>query len=80
MAGIHRAPRRVEAQKLAAEKSRAAAQEVFRDPITTEISPLTKFWPAEDGHQDYFARHPDEGYCQFVIAPKIHKLAKKLGQ
>ena len=69
-----------EAQKLAAEKSRAEAHEVFRDPITTEIVPLLKFWPAEDYHQDYFAKHPEEGYCQFVIAPKIHKLVNKLGR
>jgi peptide-methionine (S)-S-oxide reductase len=63
-----------EAQKLAAEKSRAEAQTAFRDPITTEIVPLTKFWPAEDYHQDYFAKNPDQGYCSFVIAPKIEKL------
>jgi peptide-methionine (S)-S-oxide reductase len=63
------------AQKLAAEKSRAEAQKTLRDPITTEIVPLTKFWPAEDYHQDYFAKHPnDGGYCSLVIAPKIEKL------
>jgi peptide-methionine (S)-S-oxide reductase len=65
-----------EAQKIAAEKSRAEAQKTFRDPITTEIVPLTKFWPAEDYHQDYFAKNPDQGYCSFVIAPKIEKLKK----
>jgi len=63
-----------DAQKLAAEKSRAEAQKTFRDPITTEIVPLTKFWPAEDYHQDYFAKNPDQGYCSYVIAPKIEKL------
>lgn len=67
-----------EAQKAAAEKSKAKAAETFRDPITTEIVPLKKFWPAEDYHQDYFAKHPDAGYCQFVIAPKIKKLEHKL--
>lgn len=67
-----------EAQKAAAEKARAAAQQEFRDPITTEIVPLAKFWPAEDYHQDYFARNPNQGYCQFVIAPKIRKLEKTL--
>jgi peptide-methionine (S)-S-oxide reductase len=67
-----------DAQKLAAEQSRAEAKQVFRDPITTEIVPLTKFWPAEDYHQDYFAKNPNAGYCQFVIAPKIRKLEKKL--
>lgn len=67
-----------EAQKLAAEKSKAKAQETFRDPITTEIVPLKKFWMAEGYHQDYFAKNPGEGYCSFVIAPKIRKLEHKL--
>jgi len=67
-----------EAQKVAAEKSRDAASKVFRDPITTEIVPLTKFWPAEDYHQDYFAKNPNQGYCAYVIAPKIKKLEHKL--
>ena len=68
------------AQKAAAEKSRDAAAKVFRDPITTEIVPLTKFWPAEEYHQDYFARNPNAGYCSYVIAPKIKKLEHKLAE
>ncbi len=67
-----------DAQKAAAEKSRAAASAVFRDPITTEIVPLVKFWPAEDYHQDYFANHPEAGYCSYVIAPKVKKLKQSL--
>jgi peptide-methionine (S)-S-oxide reductase len=67
-----------DAQKAAAEQSRAKAQETLRDPIVTQIVPLTKFWPAEAYHQDYFAKNPDQGYCQFVIAPKIRKLEHKL--
>ncbi len=43
-----------EAQKKAAEKSKAAAAAHFKEPIVTEIVPLTKFYPAEDYHQDYF--------------------------
>ena len=66
------------AQKAAAEKSRAEAAKIFRDPITTEIVPLTVFWPAEEYHQDYFAKNPDAGYCQFVIAPKVQKLKAHL--
>ncbi len=66
------------AQKAAAEASRAAAAKVFRDPITTEIVPLKKFWPAEDYHQDYFAKNPNQGYCSFVIAPKVKKLEHML--
>jgi peptide-methionine (S)-S-oxide reductase len=67
-----------DAQKAAAEKSRGAASKVFRDPITTEIVPLTKFWPAEEYHQDYFRRNPNQGYCSFVIAPKIKKLEQEV--
>ena len=67
-----------EAQKAAAEKSRAKAREEFRDPITTEIVPLKKFWPAEAYHQDYFAKNPHAGYCSYVIAPKMRKLQKQL--
>ena len=61
-------------QKAAAEKSKAAAAQVFRDPITTEIAPLEKFWVAEKYHQDYFRLNPKAGYCAYVIAPKVKKL------
>jgi len=67
------------AQKAAAEKSRAKAAAEFRDPITTEIVALEKFWEAEAYHQDYFRRNPNQGYCAYVIAPKISKLRKELG-
>jgi len=67
-----------EAQKEIAEKSKAAAQERFEDPIVTEIVSLTKFYPAEDYHQGYFAANPNEGYCRAVIAPKVEKFEKKL--
>ena len=66
-----------EAQKAAAEKGKAAAQVHFDDPIVTEISPLTKFDPAEKYHQDYFRNNPGAGYCTFVIKPKVSKLMKK---
>jgi peptide-methionine (S)-S-oxide reductase len=69
-----------EAQRTAAEKSRADAAKRFRDPITTEIAPLKKFWPAEAYHQDYFANNPHQGYCAYIIAPKIKKLEHELGQ
>ena len=68
-----------EAQKAAAEMSRARAAREFRDPITTEIVPLEKFWEAEPYHQDYFRRNPNQGYCAYVIAPKVSKLRKELG-
>lgn len=65
-------------QKAAAEKSKAEAQKHFSKPIVTEIVPLTKFWPAEDYHQEYFELNPTAGYCRAVIAPKVEKFKKKL--
>ncbi len=65
------------AQKAAAEKSRAKAAQEFRDPITTELVPLEKFWPAEKYHQDYFRLNPNAGYCAYVIAPKVKKLKEQ---
>lgn len=67
-----------EAQKIAAEKSLAAAQKNFPSPIVTKIAPLGDFWPAEDYHRDYFAQNPEQGYCRLVIRPKIDKLKKHL--
>jgi peptide-methionine (S)-S-oxide reductase len=66
-----------EAQKAAAEQGRTAAQAHFDDPIVTEISPLPKFYPAEGYHQDYFRNNPTQGYCAYVIRPKVTKLQKK---
>jgi peptide-methionine (S)-S-oxide reductase len=66
-----------EAQREAAEKAKAAAQTEWNDPIVTEIAPLPKFYVAERYHQDYFAKNPNQGYCSFVIKPKISKLEKK---
>lgn len=65
-----------EAQKKAAEKSKAEAAIKFHQPITTEIVPLTKFYPAEDHHQDYFRKNPNVPYCAYVISPKLQKLQK----
>jgi peptide-methionine (S)-S-oxide reductase len=64
-------------QKQAAEAAKVAAAKIWDDPIVTEISPLPKFWPAEDYHQDYFAKNPSQGYCSFVIRPKVTKLQDK---
>ena len=43
-------------------------------PAVTEVEPLRAWWPAEDYHQDYFLRHPQQGYCAYVVAPKVRKL------
>ncbi len=49
-------------------------QHLWRHPIVTQVEPLTAFYPAEEYHHRYFARNPGQGYCQFVIAPKVAKL------
>jgi peptide-methionine (S)-S-oxide reductase len=67
-----------DAQKAAAEKSKAEAQKHFRSPIVTQIVPLTKFYKGEDYHQDYYRSNPNQGYCRAVIAPKVEKFEKKL--
>lgn len=69
-----------EAQKAAAEKSKAAAQAKFSAPITTEIVPLTEFFEAEAYHQDYFRKNPDQAYCWGVVKPKVDKAKKSLSK
>jgi peptide-methionine (S)-S-oxide reductase len=69
---------RDEAEKKAAEESMKAAQPRFSKPIVTQIVPLKKFYKAELYHQDYYQNNPEQGYCQFVIRPKVEKFEKKL--
>jgi len=49
---------------------------VWDAPIVTEVTPLTTFYAAEDYHQEYYVRNPNQGYCRMVIAPKVAKLRK----
>ncbi len=65
-------------QKAAAEEviARLAAEKVWDHPIVTELKPFTAFYPAEEYHQEYFARNPRQPYCQVVIAPKVTKFRK----
>ena len=67
------------------DEQRRVAEEVIRelterrlydDPIVTEVSPASEFYPAESYHQNYYARNPYQGYCQVVIAPKVSKFRK----
>ncbi|SNY46417.1 peptide-methionine (S)-S-oxide reductase [Arsukibacterium tuosuense] len=48
-------------------------EQLFDQPIVTELSPAGTFYPAEDYHQGYFLQNPEQGYCQFIIAPKMAK-------
>jgi len=53
------------------------ASHYFANAISTEIRPSATFWPAEQYHADYFSLHPEQGYCQMVIAPKVSKFKKQ---
>ena len=63
-----------DAQKAAAEKSKAEEAKHRTAPITTVIVPLKAFYPAEKYHQNYYNEHEGQGYCQFVIRPKLRHL------
>jgi peptide-methionine (S)-S-oxide reductase len=56
------------------------AQNIWDNPIVTEVAPLTKFYPAEDYHREYYDRNPEQGYCQVVISPKVAKLRQKFSE
>ncbi|MEM6517647.1 MAG: peptide-methionine (S)-S-oxide reductase MsrA [Bacteroidota bacterium] len=53
-----------------------AIGEYYKDPVVTEISPLSTFYEAEKEHQDYYKSNKRQGYCTFVIEPKLNKLRK----
>jgi peptide-methionine (S)-S-oxide reductase len=64
-------------RKLAEEyKKKLNDSGAFNDPVVTEISPFTVFYPAEDYHQNYFNENGDAPYCSFVIQPKVEKFRK----
>ena len=63
-----------EAQKSLAEQSKAAAQGMFEDPIVTEITAASTYYPAEDYHQDYYRQNGSQPYCARIIRPKLQKL------
>ena len=68
-----------EAQKQIAEDTikRFDAEGLFSGKIVTEVSPASTFWVAEDYHQNYFANNPTQGYCSYIIAPKVAKFRKQ---
>jgi methionine-S-sulfoxide reductase len=51
-------------------------QKIYDDPIVTEVTEFTNFYPAEDYHQEYFANNPNQPYCAAVVAPKVAKFRK----
>ncbi|MBI3301871.1 MAG: peptide-methionine (S)-S-oxide reductase MsrA [Deltaproteobacteria bacterium] len=53
------------------------AARLWNAPIVTEVAPFTGFYRAEEDHQEYFERNPEEPYCLFVVAPKVAKFRKQ---
>jgi peptide-methionine (S)-S-oxide reductase len=64
-------------QQQVAQEMKQTAQAWWPEPIVTEIAPFTKFYPAEDYHQNYYKDNPNQPYCSFVIAPKYRKFREK---
>ena len=66
-----------EAKKAIAELTAARA---WPNPIVTSLEPASKFFVAEDYHQEYFANNGNQPYCQFVVAPKVKKFEQKFAE
>jgi peptide-methionine (S)-S-oxide reductase len=66
-----------EAQREVFEKAVEKTKEIWGENVVTEISPLAEFYRAEEYHQDYFAKNPNQGYCLAVVAPKVAKVRTK---
>ncbi len=66
-------------QREAAEQAVAelTASGVWKDPLVTEVVPLTEYFLAEEYHREYYRRNPNSGSCQVIIAPKVAKLRKE---
>lgn len=71
-----------ETQLRLAEEVKSAVERAgfWKQPIVTEISPLSEFYPAEDYHQNYFNSNRGRPYCQFVIEPKLEKAVSEFGK
>ena len=67
-----------EQQQIAQEVIAAVTRErVYPNPIVTEVVPATRWYEAEAYHQEYFARNPFEGYCAYVVGPKVAKFRQR---
>ncbi|MFZ5547229.1 MAG: peptide-methionine (S)-S-oxide reductase MsrA [Pseudomonadota bacterium] len=65
-----------DAQMGVAREVLAEVDEATGGKVVTELLPLANYWRAEAYHQHYFAQHPGQGYCAFVVAPKVEKFRK----
>ncbi len=71
-----------EKQKREAEKiiSEITEARIYDNPIVTEVTAFKNFYPAEDYHQEYFAKNPYQPYCMTVVAPKVAKFRKQFAE
>jgi peptide-methionine (S)-S-oxide reductase len=67
-------------QKRLFEAAAARAAEIWDGKIVTEIAPLGEYFDAEEYHQDFFAKNPNQGYCMAVAVPKVNKVRKGYAQ
>jgi peptide-methionine (S)-S-oxide reductase len=65
-------------QKQVAEEfiAELAREKVWDEPVVTEVKPVANYWPAEEYHQDFFEKNPNQGYCVAVAGPKVAKFRK----
>jgi peptide-methionine (S)-S-oxide reductase len=66
-------------QKVVAEELIASLEmdQLWSQPIITEVAPLEAYYKAEEYHQDYFQNNPSQPYCQAVVSPKVAKFRKE---
>jgi peptide-methionine (S)-S-oxide reductase len=69
----HNPEQKAKAEHYKAELDKSGA---YNNPIVTAIEPFKNFYPAENYHQDYYNTNPNQGYCRFVIQPKVEKFEK----
>ena len=67
-------------QQRVAQELMLELRDSFTHPLVTELLPLANYWPAEEYHQDFFAKNPHQGYCLAVAAPKVAKFRKTFAQ
>jgi peptide-methionine (S)-S-oxide reductase len=70
----HTPPQKQTAEELIRELN---AAKIWDAPIVTEVTPLEKFYPAEEYHQEYYRTNPGQGYCVAVVGPKVAKFRKQ---
>ena len=66
-------------RRRAADKREVLPDPKFGDPVVTQVSPLQKFYEAEDYHMRYYEKNSRNAYCTVVINPKLEKVQKEFG-